>query len=66
MTKEEIQQHVAAIKGLSGDFEAAHSQEDKLYEKFIQYVADTHTGKLGEMATEVLKTKKIKFDRHCA
>lgn len=58
MTKEEIQQHVSAIKGFTGNEDDKKALKEKLYLAFIVYVEKTHSGSLGEMAAEVLKVKK--------
>ena len=41
-----------------------HETEDDLYKDFIQHVADTDKGELGEMARLVLTAKDIEYTRY--
>lgn len=61
-----IRGRVSAIEASTGDPEAAHGLEDELHKDFIRYVAENGTGKLRQMATEVLKTNSLDFARWCA
>lgn len=66
MTIEEIRNKVQEIYMVSADDEAAHGHEDDLYHEFVKHIAETGNKKQREMATEILKTKDIKFARWCA
>ena len=72
----EVKEKVKRIKWLAegkGDDEAAHGQEDDLYQDFVKMVAEIPTGShgavllvLSKIAKEVLKTQDIDFARWCA
>lgn len=50
----------------TGDYEAAHSEEDDLWRDVLRAIADqevTHPDVIAEMA---LSTRRIRFERHCA
>jgi hypothetical protein len=66
MTKEDIEKAVQEIKDTNSDAEVAHSLEDGLRERFIDYVASTAQVELAEMARLVLSTDEIDFPRWCA
>ena len=66
MTADEITERIKKIEQASGDDEAQHSREDKLYYDFIKFIADTELGDLGLMAKLVLTTKAINFARWCS
>jgi len=66
MNIKEAEDKIALIKQLSGDPEAAHSEEDQLYHDFIFYIASAHLGEVSRIANTILKTKDIKFVRWCA
>ena len=70
MTIKEIRKEVKRIKSLSvSDYEAAHSAENSLWENVLETIQSLpHPDGLHmmELATEALKTKKIKFSRHTA
>jgi len=65
VTLGEVRQEVERIRACAGDDEAAHSYEDDLRHKFIEYVA-SQGGQLAEMAKLVLSTTDIDFARWCA
>lgn len=48
------------------DAEAAHAFEDKLRADFIKHVANVSRGNLGLMASAILETDKIQFNRWSA
>jgi len=66
MTLEGIRKAVKQIEDCAEDFEVAHGLEDTLHLTFIDHVANCNNHTLSEMAKEVLKTEKIKFERFCA
>ena len=69
MTIKEIQERVGHIRNSKEDYEYAHGEEDVLYHDFVKHVAKANVSdlyKLGKMAQEILKTKRIRFARHCA
>ena len=67
MTTQEIKARIAAIKEMKGDFEIAHSSEDRLRADFIKYVASLPGNpSLSAKAQLVLSTSKIEFARYCA
>lgn len=59
----EIQKRLTHIQSISGCDDEAHSAEDRLYLDFVQFVAQSGQEPLSSMATEVLKTKDMDFDR---
>lgn len=61
----EIQERLAHIQSFSecDADDDAHSAEDRLYLDFVQFVAQSGQEPLSSMATEVLKTKDMDFDR---
>jgi len=65
VTTEYIEVSLKAIEDTSGDAEAAHSMEDRLYHDFIEYVSTLEIP-LAEKAKLILKTKQIPFERWCA
>lgn len=65
MTVNDVKKRVAKIAATKGDDEVAHSMEDSLYEDVLQAIADNHPDP-GGLAAEALKTRDIRFDRHCA
>ena len=54
------------INEISGDDEAAHSEEDDLMRDFISYVADYEIEGISEKAKLILTTGDIDFHRWCA
>jgi hypothetical protein len=66
MTKEDIEKAIKQIKGYAHDPEFAHSLEDALRGRFIDYVANTAHVELAEMARLVLSTDEIDFPRWSA
>jgi hypothetical protein len=76
MNIKDIKERIQAIELMKGDSEAAHAAEDDLYEGFVKFIANCDGN--GEkdafylprpvraMAEEILKTKNIKFTRHCS
>ena len=67
MTKELIESALEEIrKAASGDYEAAHGWEDRLFLEFIEHVAESGPEDLAEMARLVLTSGEIEFARHCA
>ncbi len=53
-------------KAAEGDYEAAHSKEDDLFEAVLRYIAKDPVGELALLAGEALKSKRIKFGRYAA
>ncbi len=65
MTLGEIEKRLTKIFEMRGDYEIAHSEEDKLYFDFIQYVASCN-GKFSKRANLILSSKMFNFARYCA
>lgn len=68
MTPKQVRARVSKIRKISKDFEAAHSEEDDLHRDVLWYIA---TGYLTleearELAYEAMRTRTIRFGRHCA
>jgi len=59
---EEIQAEVARIDAIKRDYEIAHGEEDKLYLKVLNLIAEGTPNPDG-LARAVLVTKDIKFNR---
>jgi len=53
---------------MAGDFERAHSEEDKLHQDVLWYIATGHLtmAEARVLAYEALRTKTIRFARTCA
>jgi hypothetical protein len=64
-TLEEIAEWIAVIAELSGDYEVAHSLEDRLRAAVLRGIAQTSEGS-SERAWAVLQTSNIEFERWCA
>lgn len=62
MNLENIKKRIKKIKNIQDDDEVAHRMEDDLYTNFIKYVSKRRD-KIGIMAKEILKTKRIDFAR---
>jgi hypothetical protein len=64
LTIEQVQQRVKEIgeKGES-DYEAAHSDEDRLYEEVLRTIAEL-PGRAGKLAAAALESKRFEFARH--
>ena len=70
MTIHDINLHIQAIHEEIGDYETQHRLEDRLYLAFVEYVASlkdkAFDKELFDKAQAVLKTRDIRFPRHCA
>lgn len=66
MNKQDALNAVSEIAQMSGDAELAHSAEDRLHERFIEFIASQHLGEFSEMAKIILTTSEIDFPRWCA
>lgn len=71
MTLKEIEARIFHIHEIRGDDEMAHSEEDKLRDDFITYIASLsclsdELAYLPEKARLVLTTSEIEFSRWCA
>lgn len=66
MDAEGIRGWVYEISQIAGDDEAAHSEEDRLYEEVLRWVAGFAPEPFCDLAREALKTKQIAFERWCA
>ena len=71
MTLAEVHKRVAEIKGLVGDPEAAHAEEDDLYCDVLKWLAHEHiltgdTRLAADIAFAALQTQQLKFPRWCA
>lgn len=61
----EVKARVERVRSLAQDFEAAHSEEDKLYADVLSAIA--RGAKNGqELAAAALQTEYIEFVRVCA
>ena len=65
---EYIQVRVDAIRDLTGDYEAAHSAEDRLYLELLTAIADARIPlrDVRAAAAIALKTQRFDFERYCA
>ena len=68
MTPKQVRARVNKIRCMAGDFEMAHSEEDKLHQDVLWHIA---TGYLTieearDIAYEAMRTRTIKFQRACA
>jgi len=66
METEDVQKLVQEIKDCTGDYEAQHVLEDRLYERVLRAIMKGKCYNPKDLAKEALKTKKIIFTRHCA
>ena len=66
MTLKDVEIAVKEIREMAWDDEAAHTSEDALRTKFIEYVATSGVVGYAEMARLVLITAEIGFKRWCA
>lgn len=68
MTREEIRKRVAKIRRIAGDFESAHSEEDRLRHDVLRAIADDERVPVDvrEAARLALSTAEIDFPRYCA
>jgi hypothetical protein len=66
MDLKEIQRRIEEIESNKRDDQRAHSEEDRLREDFIVFIAENGNKKLSEMAREIMKTNDIDFARWCA
>lgn len=66
-TLAEVRERVAYIEQVSGDDEAAHSEEDRLWLGVLTAIANHETtDDPAAMAAEAIKTNDIEFARWCA
>ncbi len=65
LTIHDVVTRVKAIELMSGDDEAAHGAEDKLWGDVLLSIQNGSTHP-HELAREALKTKELKFSRWCA
>jgi hypothetical protein len=66
MTRGDIARLVAEIEAIKGDDEAAHAKEDDLYSMILHAICDGICDDPPGCCAEALRTKDIKFARHCA
>lgn len=70
ITTHEVRQRLLEIKSLAdeGDFEAAHSEEDKLHREVLRYVFDNSPtwSTMHILAKLALQSGSIEFARHAA
>ena len=68
LTIARVQEIVRIIDENKTDPESSHSLEDDLYCEFIEGISKDlyDPSELKELATEILKTKEISFERWCA
>lgn len=65
MTLQDVKNNVLKIYEMKGDDEAAHGEEDRLYEDVLREMVAGNP-EAQEMAKEALKTQDINFSRWCA
>ena len=65
ITPEEVVERVAQIDSIADDFEAAHSEEDRLY-RDVLYAIVAGSPYPQQLATEALNSRQIHFQRYCA
>ena len=65
MDVETVKRWVAEIEAISGDDEAAHLEEDRLYKAVLAHIAD-QGGLHADLAEAALEAEKISFARWCA
>jgi hypothetical protein len=58
-----VAQRVKRIEAMSGDCEAAHSEEDKLFIDVLTSIADGTTDDARGIAREALKSRLLDFSR---
>lgn len=66
ITKEHVRACVSDIRSTAEDDERAHKLEDELYRNVLIAIAEGDCVDPAEIATEALKTCRIKFNRWCA
>lgn len=67
MTVEDVKAAVKQIRERCGeDYESAHGMEDLLYKNVLRAIARGKAEDPKKLAAEALKTRNIKFPRHCA
>lgn len=65
MDIQDIKSEIEVIKHTAGDYEIAHSREDKLHCDALRAIAEG-ADNASELAAEALKTLDIEFARYCA
>jgi hypothetical protein len=65
VTTEEVALRVESVRRRAGDDEAAHSDEDRLWEDVLRAIA-AGTENPAALASAALKTQDIDFNRWCA
>lgn len=66
MNLEELKNRIKDISECSGDDEAAHCMEDRLYFDLIKSISEEKCEDIVLCCKEILKTKDIDFQRWCA
>lgn len=66
MTPESVRARVQQIADLAGDFERAHSEEDKLRREVLHAIAHGLCEDPVACAAEALQTEDLDFARYCA
>lgn len=70
MTPSDVRRRVARLRGMTGDNEAFHSEEDKLYLDVLTAIAQGEMAQnqdARDMARAAIRTRAIKgVDRWCA
>jgi hypothetical protein len=62
MTASDVRKRVEAIKALGHDYEAQHSETDKLHIEVLRWFAEQGYA----LAIAALETEKLDFPRYCA
>jgi hypothetical protein len=66
MTKREVLERVRFIKSLTDDDEAAHSEQDVLYEDILKSIADGTCNDPKACAAAALRVQRLPFHRWAA
>lgn len=67
MNVSEVRKRVKQVRESAADFERAHSLEDELHHDVLRSIArGTAVPDAASLATEALRTRRIRFARACA
>ena len=68
MTPDDVRTSVERVRAYAakGDSEAAHSEEDRLFEYVLRAIAHEACEEPGECARAAIESLRIKFGRHCS
>ena len=66
LTVQGVRMAVRAIRDEQANYDAAHCDEDSLYEKVLRAIARGTAEDVQGCARAALRTKTLKFARHCS